>query len=124
MPALIMETILPLLAGASLFLWGLWLWRQRQRLVRTGQFVLGTIVGHDDGPIIQFHTQDQQPITAKPSASPSRRRHLNGASVGLYYNPDNPQEVVLDTTEHKFLPWLFMGMGAVFLMSSILFKGG
>jgi hypothetical protein len=92
--------------------------------VRTGQFVLGTIVGHDDGPIIRFHTQDQQPITAKPSVSSSKRRYLNGASVGLYYDPDDPQEVVLDTTEGKFLPWLFMGMGAVFLISSILSEGG
>lgn len=119
-----MDTILPILAGASLFLRGLWIWRQRQWLMRTGQFTMGTITGHDEGPIVLFYTQNQQPITAKPSGSPSRRHRVNGASVKLHYNPDNPQEVVLDTTEHKLLPWLFMGMGAVFLVSGILSKGG
>jgi hypothetical protein len=119
MPALTIENSLGLLAGAGLLLWGLWLWQRRQRLLHNGQLTTGTVIGHDDGPIIRFYTHKQELITAKPSASPSRRHHLDGASINVYYSPENPRDFVLDTTEHKVLPLLFIIMGIVFLIGGL-----
>ena len=120
MSALTTDNLLSILAGAGLFLWGLWLWRQRQRLLRDGQVATGTVIGHDEGPIVRFYTLDQQPITFKPAASPSSRYHRDGALVNVYYNPEKPQDAVLDTTEHKFLPLLFLLMGSIFLLGGLL----
>ena len=117
MQALTTERLLTILAGVGSFLWGWWLWRQRQRLIRHGQFTMGTVIGHDEGPIVRFYTQAQQSVTAKHPASPSSRYRLTGASIGVYYNPAKPRDFVLATTEHKVIPLLFMGMGLVFVLA-------
>ncbi|MCB2408822.1 DUF3592 domain-containing protein [Hymenobacter lucidus] len=111
-----------LLTGTGLFFWGLWLWRQRQRLVRHGQFTTGMVIGHDEGPIVRFYTQDQKPVSGKSAASPSSRYHPDGASIGVYYDPEKPRDFVLDTTEHKVTPLLIMLMGIVFFLGGLFSK--
>lgn len=115
----LVERVSMIAIGCLMSFWGLRLWWKRRRLLREGLFTTGVVVGHDDGPIVKFYTEDQQPVTVKPSASPSRRYHLDGARISVYYNPDNPQDFVLDTNEHSALPFLFMIMGVVFIMGGI-----
>lgn len=111
-----------LLSGAILFVWGLWLWRQRQRLVRHGQFTTGTVIGHDNGPIVRFYTQDQKPVSGQSAASPSSSYHRDGDTIGVYYNSEKPREFVLATTEHKATPLLFMVLGIVFILGGFFSK--
>ncbi|MCR5886610.1 DUF3592 domain-containing protein [Hymenobacter sp. J193] len=113
------ESVSMSLMGGLLLLYGLYLWRKRQWLLRNGQLTMGTVVDHDEGLIIRFYTTDQQPVTAKPPASPSRRYHQNGEWISLYYNPDNPQEIALITPEHKVLHALFLSIGLLLLLFGV-----
>jgi hypothetical protein len=114
-----LERVSIIVMGCLILFWGLRLWWKRQRLLQEGLLTTGVVVGHDDGPIVKFYTEDQQVVVVKPPGSPSRRYHLDGARISVYYNPNNPQDFVLDTNEHSTLPFLFMTMGVVFIVGGI-----
>ncbi|WP_416381002.1 DUF3592 domain-containing protein [Hymenobacter sp. GOD-10R] len=111
---------LPTVLIGLLLLWlGVRFRRQYRRLRQQGVLTTGIVVGHNDGPIVTFHTTDQQSITVKPSFNSSKSHYYTGKSVSLYYNPDNPHDFVLDTLEHQAMPFLFIIGGIIFFVGGL-----
>lgn len=109
------EYLITLVGGVALFWWGQHLWRQRRRLEKTGLLTTGVVIGHDYGPIVEFSTGDNTTVMAKPPISAYRRFNQIGERVSLFYNPDDPQDFVLNTLQQRAIPYIFLVGGAGFV---------
>jgi hypothetical protein len=113
------EAFFTITIGGLLFLYGMSLWRKRERLLRSGQLTTGIITGHDEGPIVEFRAKNDQLIRVKPPAYPSRRYRSNGSQVSVYYNPANPNDFLIHTFEHKIVILILTVGGVVFFVGGI-----
>ncbi|SNC60579.1 hypothetical protein SAMN06265337_0288 [Hymenobacter gelipurpurascens] len=110
------EYLITLAGGVALFWWGQHLWRQRRRLEKMGLLTTGVVVGHDYGPIVEFSIGDNTTVIVKPPISAYRRFNQIGERVSLYYNPDDPQDFVLNTLQQRAIPYIFLVGGAGFVI--------
>lgn len=105
--------------GLALMGLGYSLRQQYRRLRRHGTLVSGTIVDHDEAPIVQFYLPDGRVLKVKPAHGPSRRHRALGAVVTLYYNPADPQDFVLNVPEQEMMPMFYLLFGLLFVLGGL-----
>ncbi|RTQ46841.1 DUF3592 domain-containing protein [Hymenobacter gummosus] len=106
--------------GLALMGLGYSLRRQYRRLRRHGTLATGTVVDHDDAPVVQFGLPDGRLLKVKPAYGPSGHHRVLGEAVTLYYNPDDPQDFVLNTAEHAMMPHFYLLFGLLFVLGGLL----
>ncbi len=111
------------LMGFVLLAFGLVLWAvaalalaDSERLAKDGAVAQGIVIAADDNqkPVVEFRTGDgrQVRIVGNISASPSPYRV--GERIGIFYDPANPTDALIDSfIERWFLPLMFGGFATV-----------
>ena len=68
-------------------------------------------------PTVQFTTEDGRTVQAQPQSSTNARRFVEGQSVGLRYDPDEPEWMVVDglpsASGTTYVAAVALGFGAV-----------
>ena len=117
------KTIL-VIAGCGIpFFAGLFFHLKRRRLVRTGETATGEVVdlqgsGEDVYPVIRFKMTGQVVVHRYRVSNQAARV---GDKMNLYYNPDKPEQFILNSKVEKWLPLLLMFFSIVFGIIYFLF---
>lgn len=113
------------LIGTAFSIVGYVLWRKRAAILKNGVKASGEVAeviqeGKNYYPVIQFLTSDNINITHKYFLGSSTVDYFKGDKVMVIYNSENPSDFVINESTSKVLLFLFAGLGAGLLISSIV----
>ncbi|KUG08598.1 DUF3592 domain-containing protein [Solirubrum puertoriconensis] len=101
-------------------IYGFALRQRHQRLCQHGHFTTGLVVDHDEGPIVEFHTEAGHLVRIKPETG-GKSYFARGAVVSLYYNPGDPQHnfALADYYLLNARPLVFIGIGIILILAGL-----
>ncbi|GAB3989380.1 hypothetical protein GCM10028807_14160 [Spirosoma daeguense] len=113
------------LIGATLVSVAYYVYWSHQQLVKNGISTKGTVIGmhrmkpreYPVAPSIRYQTQDGCERIFHSSEGRNPPAYQIGEEVTLYYDPNQPDKVVLDGD--FLLVYVFGGMGLVFIFLSV-----
>jgi uncharacterized protein DUF3592 len=70
-------------------------------------------------PVVSFHTQDGQQVTAEPRTTSSMTPAQVGEQVSVLYDPADPHSILLERFEKKWMLSLSMAVAAVFVIVGV-----
>ena len=103
-------------------------WQSTQRIIKTGIETKGVVIDNrynidrqgrttsSMAPVVQFRTTDGTPVTYYSQTYTSPPSFEVGQAVTLWYQPDNPQEPILEGIDGWLLPLIFGILGTIFVL--------
>lgn len=118
-PTFIIVGIVFLIAGIGLAIFiGAYLVSDYDKVLN-GERAEAMVLQARDGakPIVEFRTGRGERVRVEGKISSSPSPYKVGERIGVFYDPADPSEAVIDSfIERWFLPLLFGGFGAVFIL--------
>lgn len=101
------------------------LYRSGEALIANGIETKGVVIGmhrikrlaYPVAPSVKFYTQSGKEHVWHSSVGRNPPEYTIGQEVTLHYDPNNPDEVILE--EEKLMVYVFGGMGLIFLLLSV-----
>ena len=121
--------ILLMLMGAALCFVVFSIRNKYKKLMQTGEKVEGTLAGYADVkiknmnakvPVVNFITKAGQAVTQKSEESFFPANARKGAKVVVFYNPDNPQECMIQGKKFGVMYGVVMIGGIIFLLTGLI----
>lgn len=118
-----------LVVGVIFLVIGLKLYSHQQNFAKTGIATEATVINvisHRSSdsvtyrPEVEFKTEAGETIQVIHSTGSNPPSHKVGEKVNIYYAPDNPYEIMIDSAFEKVIfPFIFIGLGGLCCLIAI-----
>ncbi len=120
------DFLLLILVGAVCLLGGIYKYRQRRRLVKSGVRTKGIVVSVEQSsasrttsnyhPIVKYTTFHNETITARYDIGEDMNTYSAGDGVDIIYDTANNREFIIDDTKTKLFGPIFIIAGVALIL--------